>query len=173
MVGRSIHSAVKFILHQLLSVLGIGLACAVITFELCSLPIHLGADLPATEANWLLTEIPGFPIQTLVALFAGFSLAKIYRHKEMLFVWILPLISLILGMVLVIPEVSLSYFFSSACQPSNDYVVQRDHCVYQIVFGLPFLVSLAYALGALLARFSLRAGKQSTTGPSLGRGTTA
>jgi len=137
-----------FLFHQLISAEGVTLACTLTVSFLFSV-----FRRSPREASWILTELPGFPIQVAAALIVGFVSWKVFRHTAMIYVWILPLsILCYLFLVLVsaqglIPAAAFSHFFGSTCHPSS-------HCFDQVVFALPAVTSMAYAVGGLLAKRS-------------------
>src|SRR3954454_23894141 len=83
----------------------------------------------------------------------------------MLWVWVLPLAVLCFALIAFNPEWTsvlarpstvgsrLSHYFGWGCQP-------RAHCLDQLVITMPFYSSVAYSLGALLARNALKKPRQ-------------
>lgn len=74
----------------------------------------------------------------------------------MLWIWVVP--SAILAYAFVITNLNssvlfhhdsiqerLSYYFGWGCKP-------REHCIAQLLITMPFYASVAYSLGALVAR---------------------
>jgi hypothetical protein len=135
-----------FLFHQLIGAEGVTVICTLTVSFLFSMLRE-----PPKEASWILTELPGFPIQVVSALIGGFVLWKVFRHPAMIYVWILPLsILCCLFLVLVcvrgsIPAAAFRHFFGNTCHPSS-------HCFDQVVFALPVMTSAAYAVGAFLAK---------------------
>lgn len=115
-------------------------------------------------AHWLLTENPFYPVQIALGLYLGWLLGRRFQHRSMLWIWVLPLAILIHAVATaptLIPEWTsilarpvtlqsrLSYYFARGCQV-------RAHCLDQLVITMPFYASLAYSVGALLARYTKR-----------------
>ncbi len=140
-------SALRFLIHQLLSTEGVIVACAWLTYTIWSYTSGWNSAWQATKPSWLLTEVPMFPLQTITSLLLGFILWRRLRHTTMFWVWILP--CLILFVVFCATSEShqapLAYFFGSGC-------ILQNHCFTQVAVTLPALTSVAYAAGAVLAR---------------------
>ena len=94
----------------------------------------------------------------------GWLVWKQFQHREMLLVWVFPLMVLVLTMIenstrtsSMFPGAVISNFrpmlsrlFGSSCR-------MEDHCYEQIGITLPFYMALSYAVGAWLAlRFPIR-----------------
>jgi hypothetical protein len=99
----------------------------------------------------LLTDLPYFPFQIILGLWFGWALSRHFRHRSMLWVWILPLALLCFAFADLSTVSSLGFrlrlmhFFAQGCQPEN-------RCVDQLVITMPFYASVSYSLGAFLAR---------------------
>jgi len=156
----------SFVAHQCMSTIGIIVISAFQAFSVCSLIHPLNASVGSKQASWILTEVPGFPIQVLVGFTSGLVLARKRRHnRTMQWVWILPLAFLCFGVLTFLRSSSvisvtssssiISHFFGRGCE-------LKEHCLDQIGFTLPFLASSAYAIGALFARFQIRRIKRET-----------
>lgn len=148
---RRLPSIVLFALHQVVGTIGIMVLAGFICDALLRL-VH--SAIPSTadiHANWLLTEIPGFPVQVLLGTAVGFLFARGTLSRAAVWVWIIPSLFLCFGAAIVVHPVGfrLDYLFGSACKPAQ-------HCFYQILFTLPFVTSLAYTVGAALARVRSR-----------------
>ena len=145
--ARHLRRVLLFALHQLISTIGVIVLSGVLCFDVFALLHVANPLLNATRASWLLTEVPGFPVQILIGLLIGFLSAKVTRSRSLLLVWIVPLLFLCFGALIVVrstPSI-LSYLFGSTCKPA-------EHCFDQLLFTLPFLASLGYTAGATLAR---------------------
>jgi hypothetical protein len=88
-----------------------------------------------------------FPVQTLTSLVLGFIVWRRFQDRLMFWVWIIPC-SVLFVAFCNIPEshhAPLAYFFGSGC------MLQR-HCFNQVALTPPVLTSIAYAVGARLAK---------------------
>lgn len=138
---------VIFALHQILGTAG----AIVLSGFICDAGLGLlHRSIPSTvgiRASWLLTEIPGFPVQVVLGFAVGFLIARGTLSRTAVWVWILPFLFLCFGGIVVVHPVGprFDYLFGDACKPA-------EHCFYQLLFALPFLVSIGYAAGAWLAR---------------------
>jgi len=142
-----------FLGHLLLSTLGVAVAAAVLTYSVV-LSLHpFFPSLNSRTVHWILTETPYFPVQIFVGLLWGLQLGRRYRHRVMLWTWVMPALAIVFFILFVpLPPVvvagseisKIEHFFGRKCLPQN-------HC-----FDWPFTVLLyaaaAYSLGALSAR---------------------
>jgi len=152
---------VFFLIHQFVGTWGVAIAAAVFAYTSIGLLHLLGLNvLGSRNANWLLTELPYFPVQIGVALWSGFYLSRRFHHASMLWVWVLPF-TVLWYAVLNVPSLTpdqiplafqagagqskLTHYFGSGCNPSN-------RCVDQVLVTMPFFTSVCYSMGALLAR---------------------
>lgn len=103
----------------------------------------------------ILTNTPFFPIQIALGAYLGWKLYIRWGHRSMFWVWILPGMALTY-VIIAIPTFSpwssssadtgpLSHYLGWGCQADN-------RCYDQLTFTEPFYASVAYSLGALLAR---------------------
>jgi hypothetical protein len=140
-----------FAFHQLMSTIGIAVISGVLCFFIVRSLHMVSPSLTAMRASWLLTEVPGFPVQVLVGVVLGFLLERATRSRSALWVWIIPSLFLCFGAVIVVHPASstLAHLFGSGCKPAA-------HCFDQLLFTLPFLASLGYTAGAALGRFKSR-----------------
>lgn len=139
-------TAVSLVVHQLISTIGVIILSALLTFLLYSVFRLIAPSFTTSGASWILTEVPGFPVQIAFGLIVGFVLGRYTRHRIMTRVWILPLTILCFA-ALFVPKVDsslFSHFFGGGCSPSN-------RCFDQLLFTLPCVASAAYASGAKLA----------------------
>jgi hypothetical protein len=153
-------SVLPFGLHQFIGMYGISFAAPIVFclgFKLASL---FGHTFPRKTFYSIVSESPYFPIQIIFAVILGWLLGRVLRHRSMVWVWVLPLAILCYSVasnvlnptsVLTSPGVGQSWFshyFGWGCRPA-------DHCLDQLVITMPFYSSLAYSLGAALARKTL------------------
>ena len=127
----------KFPLHQLLSTVGILILAGILTFAVTS----------SSQARWILTEKPYFPVQTAVAFCVGFALGRYLKHRAMEWVWVLPLLILCVsfGLIHLTFGGRLEHFFGTSCKPEL-------RCFDQLAVTLPFYTAASYSLAAFLSR---------------------
>lgn len=155
-----VRSGLVFVTHQIVATQGVIWATVLggLLFRTSVGEIHqawAGSAL-MRRMHWILTNTPFFPIQIAVAAYFGRKLYLLWRHRSMLWVWILPGVVLAYA-VIAIPTFSpwstapetgpLSHYFGWGCQAD-------DRCYDQLTFTEPFYTSAAYSLGALFARKS-------------------
>jgi hypothetical protein len=119
---------------------------------------HLG------DTRRVLLAAPYYPVQIIVGLLWGWLVWRQSRNRAMLWVWVFPLLTLIIGILDDLTRASDRYpglisldfritmmrFFGAECR-------LEDHCFAQIGFSLPFYAAVSYAIGAWLAlRFPIR-----------------
>jgi hypothetical protein len=150
-----------FVAHQLVATLGVGIAAGLATAVSFGMLRLLDSGLFSSHnAHWLATEVPYFPVQVIWGFWLGWLLQRRFQHLSMLWVWVLPFLSLcyaiVVGPIFVLhPDSiivqagggfsSLSHYFGRGCN-------SKDLCMDQLVFTMPFYASVAYAFGALLAQ---------------------
>lgn len=161
-------SLLVFVLHQLVGTWGIAFLVAFGLFELFDIVATISPWKPAMRSvHWILTENPFYPMQIVVGLYFGWLFGRHFQHRCMLWIWVFPLTILVyafLATPLISPYASmllrpdsvqarLSFYFGWGCQP-------RESCIDQLLITMPFYASVAYSLGALLARKgSMKAGQ--------------
>jgi hypothetical protein len=109
----------------------------------------------------IVSELPYFPVQIIFGLILGWLLGRAFRHRSMVWVWVVPLVILCYSVVTattVLPtsvfaspgagQSRISHYFGWGCRPA-------DRCLDQLLITMPFYSSLAYSLGAALARKTL------------------
>jgi hypothetical protein len=149
-----------FALHQFVGTFGVAFAAAVLIFFWFELlrPLYPGL-FTSSNASRLLTGLPYFPSQVILGLWSGWSLRRRFRHRSMVWVWILPLVVLSYAVIAVptmtpgqvppsfqagIGQSRLEHYFGHGCRI-------EERCTDQLGITMPFYVSLSYALGAFLA----------------------
>src|SRR5262249_21927420 len=98
------------------------------------------------------------PVQIVFGLILGWLLGRTLRHRSILWVWAIPFAILCYSVatatvvmptsVFVSPgagQSRFSHYFGWGCRPA-------DRCLDQLLITMPFYSSLAYSLGAALAR---------------------
>lgn len=147
---------VRFAVHQLVATLVVMVAAPIVLAVIGPALRVFGVSFYMRQFHWILTETPYFPVQIVFALILGYFLCCYIGDRSMLWVWILPLAFLAWAFATNTNGLSLggvsgpggrfAHFFGWGCQPAN-------HCLDQLVVTLPFYTSVAYAIGAFLARW--------------------
>jgi hypothetical protein len=153
-------SAVKavlvFVAHQFIATWGIIISATI--FFLFAHDIAALSGQRLSSASHTLTGTPYYPVQIVWALTIGWLLSRRFKHRSMLWVWILPLVFLCYA-VTAVPtffpmlvrasqphQTPLAHYFGPLC----------DRCTAQIAdhlwVTLPSYTSVFYSLGAFLAR---------------------
>ncbi len=156
-----IKSTLTFALHQFIGMYGIPHTAPLVfslAFKLLSL---FGRSYPQRTFYSLVSERPYFPVQIIFGLILGWLVGRALRHRSMLWVWVIPFAilcySLVTATVLIPTSVlarpgviqsRFSHYFGSGCRPA-------EHCLDQLLITMPFYSSLAYFIGAVLARKTL------------------
>jgi len=153
-------STLTFALHQFIGMYGIPFTAPLVfslTFKLLFL---FGRSYPRKTFYSIVSETPYFPVQIIFALTLGWLLGRALRHRSMVWVWVLPFAILCYSLAtatVLIPEWAsvlarpgvgqsrFSHYFGWGCQPAA-------HCLDQLLITMPFYSSLAYSIGAVLAR---------------------
>jgi hypothetical protein len=151
-------------MHQVLATLGVVLWAGVLLSIALTIPRLWGHVLHMSDVRRVLLAAPYYPVQIIVGLLWGWLLWRQSRHRAMLWVWVFPLLSLIIailddltrtsnlypGAISLDFRITLMRFFGAECR-------LEDHCFDQIGFSLPFYAAVPYAIGAWLAlRFPIR-----------------
>ncbi len=151
-------SALTFGLHQFIGMYGIPYTAPVVFSLVFKFLFLFGHNFPRRTFYSIVSELPYFPVQIIFAFILGWLLGRALRHRSIVWVWVLPLAilcySLVTASVLIPTSVltrpgvlqsRLSYYLGWGCRPA-------DHCFDQLLITMPFYSSLAYSLGAFLAR---------------------
>jgi hypothetical protein len=160
-------SGLIFGLHQFIGMYGIPYT-APLVFSLAFKFLFLfGHIYPRKTFYSTVSELPYFPVQIIFALILGWLLGRALRHRLMVWVWVLPFAILgysVLTATVVIPDWTsvlarpgvgqswFSHYFGWGCQPAA-------HCLDQLLITMPFYSSLAYSMGAFLARRMAQSGR--------------
>jgi hypothetical protein len=151
-------SVLNFGLHQFIGMYGVPFTAPIVFSLGFKLLFLFGHNYPRKTFYSIVGESPYFPIQIVFALILGWLLGRVLRDRSMVWIWVLPLAVLcysvatrLLNPTSVLTGVGQSWFshyFGWGCRPA-------DHCLDQLVITMPFYSSLAYSLGAALARKTL------------------
>jgi hypothetical protein len=153
-------SALTFGLHQFIGMYGIPYT-APLVFSLAFKFLFLFGHSYQRTFYSIVSEKPYFPVQIIFGLVIGWLVGRALRHRSMVWVWVLPFAilcySLITARVLIptsvfaspgVFESRFSHYFGWGCRPAA-------HCLDQLLITMPFYSSLAYSMGAALARKTL------------------
>jgi hypothetical protein len=153
-IGEGAMDVLHFLGHLALSTLGVVfVAGPVLTYSVVLSLRLFFPSLSTRTASWILTETPYFPVQIVVGLLWGFQLGRRYRHRVMLWTWVVPALAIALLILfapfppVVVSEVNLTkaeHFFGRGCLPQN-------HC-FDWAFTMLLYAASAYSLGAFAAR---------------------
>ncbi len=148
---RRLPPIVLLALHQVMGTVGVIVLSGFICDALFGLVHYAMPSTAEMRASWLLSEIPGFPVQIFFGVAVGFVIARGTLSRAAVWVWVLPFLFLCFGAIIVVHPVGSrwGYLFGNGCKPAA-------HCFDQFLFTLPFVASLAYTGGAALARFGSR-----------------
>ncbi len=151
-------SVLNFGLHQFIGMYGVPFTAPIVFSLGFKLLFLFGHNYPRKTFYSIVSESPYFPIQIVFAVILGWLLGRVLRDRSMVWIWVLPLAVLcysvatrLLNPTSVLTGVGQSWFshyFGWGCRPA-------DHCLNQLVITMPFYSSLAYSLGAALARKTL------------------
>lgn len=152
-----IKSLALFVFHQVVGTWGIAFLAAFGLFGLFDVLTAISPWKPSMHVvHWVLTENPFYPLQILAGSYFGWLLGRRFQHKCMLWIWVFPFAILVyafatrnLNSSVLFHNDSiqerLSFFFGWGCKP-------REHCIAQLLITMPFYASVAYSVGALVAR---------------------
>ena len=154
-------STLTFSLHQFIGMYGIPYTAPLVFSLAFKFLLLFGRSYSQRTFYSIVSEKPYFPVQIISALILGWLLGRTLRHRSTVWVWVLPLAilgySLVTARVLIPTSVfaspgvfqsRFSHYFGSGCQPAA-------HCLDQLLVTMPFYSSLAYSMGAALARKTL------------------
>lgn len=159
-LGYWVRSGLIFLMHQIVSTEGVIWLTILGTFS-------LRGSITSVHEAWahsafmramhlVLSNTPFFPVQIALGAYIGWRLFNRWRHQSMFWVWILPCVVLIYAVITIQTLIPfsvaaerglISHFFGWGCQADLD-------CYDQLSFTQPFYTSVAYSLGALVARKS-------------------
>lgn len=157
--GGTVNSAAWFTVHQLIGTYGIAFATPYVVASVYDVLRLFGRLYSARSMYFILTGTPFFPVQILFAALIGCLAARHFKHRVMVWVWVIPLAVLVYSIVAVptftpaitpsayqagVGQSRFSHYFGWGCQPVN-------RCMDQTIVTLPFYVALSYSFGALFA----------------------
>lgn len=158
---RTLRAMLVFITHQFIATLGVGVAAAFLTVFTFTLLRPLSPHLFASRnAHLILTRVPHFPMQVILGLWSGWSFGRRFQHRSMLWVWVVPLLITsyaVMSLPTLMPDQTsvlvvardnqspISHYFGRGCRV-------EDRCEDQLLVTMPLYASIAYSVGALMAR---------------------
>lgn len=125
-----------FVMHQIISVLVVGMGGIAIVGVAFDVLADLGWSQPLNSAHWVLTGIPFFPVQGTIGFALGWGLGRWLHHRSMLWVWVAPLL--------------LFLFWKLT---SYDGLPAGVQMAVRIGATGPLFAAGGYSLGALLAQW--------------------
>jgi hypothetical protein len=150
---------IYFITHQTIGAAGIGALVALFASSLLRMLRLMPSEYLEHVWYWVFAYRPYFPVQIITGLAFGWILARRLGHREMIWVWIIPLLILccaIIGISTLTPEITSPLLWSRVNQSwFTHYLGEgcriRDHCFDQVLVTQPFYTAAAYSIGARLA----------------------
>lgn len=146
---------VEFLIHQFVGTWGLFMTVPMALVFFLELGLHFGLKIYMTQIEWVLYGTPFFPLHVVIALIVGWVLGGTLRERSMLWVWVLPLVSLgtsHIGFPLIGTGYSADYRFL-AYSGDLEYSWGRFgmHSLQQIVRIALLYIAAAYSVGGLLA----------------------
>jgi len=136
-----------FAVHQALGSLGVGFLAPFLVYAFVEvLQVFFPSTFNTHWAHFVLTEIPGFPVQAVLGFSLGLNLARWWKQPSGQWAWILPGIwfaSLFVLLPISAFESRMGHFFGTACAP-------KMHCFDQIVATMPAIAAASYSLGTFV-----------------------
>jgi len=152
---------VAFLIHQFLGTWGLFVAVPMVLVFFLELGLHFGLKIYMTQIEWVLYGTPFFPLHMVIAPIVGWALGGTLRERSMLWVWVLPFVSLCtshVGFPLIGRGYSADYQFL-AYSGDLEYSWGRlgVYSLQQVVRIALLYIAVAYSVGALLAFRVVRA----------------
>lgn len=150
-----LRSLFRFLGHQFIATWGVGIFAYFASSATLDTASLLGWHISARFLHWILTETPFFPVQIALGFYSGWLLARMWKHRAMVYVWIIPALILLYcliaeptpfsGIVSIFQRGGnpFSHFFGWGCRP-------QDHCLDELLITMPFYAATAYSLGGLI-----------------------
>jgi len=148
-----------FLTHQLVSTWGMVFLTVYLSYYIVDL-FHLIRRPIPPYLHIVWAYRPYFPIQVALSIYSGWMIGRRWWQRSMLWVWVIPLLILGYAMIAVptlIPgtisvmaqaganQSAFSHYLGWGCQP-------KEGCFDQTLVTLPFYTSIAYSVGAWVAR---------------------
>src|ERR1700674_3755732 len=156
---RELSRIFMLLIHQLSAAVGVLGLAGLLTGVVLGEPRLWGHAVQIRYVYTVLTGTPYFPIEIFVGMVWGWVIGRKTRQPVVLWVWVFPLFALCWALLEspptyvsdIIPGAEFhgytrfSHFFGWGCRTEN-------RCFDQVVTTLPFYTSVAYSIGAWLAR---------------------
>jgi len=158
-LAPKIRFGLMFVVHQVFVLWVVVVSIPILTASALNLLRVFGWQHARSAYSWVLNGTPYFPAHIALALLLGWLLARSLQDRSMLWVWLLPSLTMAYALVAIptlTPQLVLSgfqagfgqspwfHYFGRGCQLGN-------YCIDQTSFTRPFYASLAYSLAALIA----------------------
>src|SRR5258708_7185591 len=85
---------VGFLIHQFLATWGLFIAVPMVFAFILEAGLRFGLRIYMNQIDWVLYGTPFFPLHVIMGLIVGWVLGGTLREKSMLWVWVLPFVSL-------------------------------------------------------------------------------
>lgn len=152
---------VEFLIHQFLSTWGLFTAVPMVFAFILEAGLHFGLRIYMNQIDWVLYGTPFFPLHVIMAFMVGWVLGGTLRERSMLWVWVLPFVSLCtsqIGFPLIGRGFSEDYrLLALSGQLEYSWGRFGVYSLQQIVRITLLYTAVAYSLGALLAFTVVRA----------------
>ena len=150
----------QFLLHQFLSTWGLFVAVPLLLMFVCEVSVRVRLTIYVHQMQSFMYGTPFFPAHVVLAVFVGWVLGGTLQEDSMLWVWVLPLVSLFAshwGVPLIATGPSENYrLLALSSKLVYSWGRLGVHSLQQIVRIALLYLSLAYSFGALLAFRILR-----------------
>lgn len=131
-VARYLVGSLTFVIHQVAGPLMVLLVSGALTAFSVGWWGSLHRLTSVNNIHWILTGMPFFPVEIGVGMLIGWFFERLLRHRSMLWVWVLPLLSLWLVPLTTPPGVPVSarsgqemFFFASLGYSAGAWLARK------------------------------------------------
>jgi hypothetical protein len=163
--GSVVRRSLRVGMHQILAIFGVIVWAGMLTaIAIVDISKMRGRVAHLSDVHRALSAAPFFPIEVVVGLLLGWLVWKQFQDRVMFWVWVFPLVPLLMimledsthvstiypGATVTNYKIMLSTYFGSGCHVD-------EGCFKQIEFTVPFYAAVSYAIGAWFGwRFPIR-----------------